>query len=266
VWIYNSDDFIIGYGSELWIRESNGYPQSYNVTFIELINFTTVSLSCDTPITLYQGDVLLFDDILLVLDAICSINTTPTIVSILPIVGNVPVGTIAQTYALIPVYSFGTHAVNQDGNTVTRNDKELGLWTKHFVTGKSCDIPCNGHFIRNDTGFHLLYEVGQGSGFIFFELRYNPYVDTNIGTVRGIASVEISNGSNPLDFVDVNFSLKVKGTPELYTPLKLEGDPFYCPLNAPPLYKIAFKVIPEEDLINYCPQDTTGFYDFDTAP
>jgi hypothetical protein len=264
---YSGQDLIIGHESELWIRETvSGYPQAYNVTFVGMIDSTSVSLQSEIQLTLYQGDVLLFDDILLVLDAICNLDTSPTIVSVLPLSGNIPVGTIAQTYALIPVYSFGTHSVNQDGGTAIRNDKELGLWTQHFVTSKGCDIPCSGHMIRGDIGFHLLYDMAQGSRFIYFEMRYNPYVDTNIGTARGVASVHLSDSSNPLDFVDVNFTLKVLGTPELYTPLKLEGDPFYCPFSAPRYYKIDFKVIPEEDTSNYCPQDTTGFFDFDTAP
>lgn len=279
---FSGDSFIVSHEAQLWIRESNGYPQSYQIRLISILDDETVVLYCDTTqLTLYLGDVLLFDNVLVVIketftfiwakaifgvdprydgnnpDRLYPQNTT---VKILPLTDNIPVGTIADTYALTPVYSLFSHSVNQDGTTVTRNDKNLGIWTKSFVTSKKCDIPCNGFMIRNDIGFHLLYEIGQGSKFIFFELRYNPYIENNIGTARANASVSITDNSNPLEFVDVNFSLKIKGTPELYTPLKLGDRPFYCPLNYPFFYKSTYKLRPVFGTTSYCPLDTTGFY------
>jgi len=38
----------------------------------------------------------------------------------------------------------------------------------------------------------------------------------------------------------------------------------YCPLAID--YYIQYTIVPEEDSANYCPQDTTDFYTFDTAP
>lgn len=39
----------------------------------------------------------------------------------------------------------------------------------------------------------------------------------------------------------------------------------YCPLSQPS-YFIDYTVIPDEDTVNYCPQDITDFYSFTSEP
>jgi hypothetical protein len=45
-----------------------------------------------------------------------------------------------------------------------------------------------------------------------------------------------------------------------YYPLK------YCPQASSGFYYIQFTIVPEESVANYCPLDTTNFYDFAVAP
>lgn len=82
----------------------------------------------------------------------------------------------------------------------------------------------------------------------------------------GIPHIALSDTESK--FINFTLELKVIGKVD---PYKIITGPFrlrYCPFDAryTDIYRIDYTFIIKQDYVNYCSQDTTGFYDFATAP
>ena len=80
-----------------------------------------------------------------------------------------------------------------------------------------------------------------------FQLTYTNPVDYSFGLTQQTRLEFKLSGKN------ITFGGELKGL-------------VYCPMCIEDYYAIDFFIIPEQDNVDYCPLNTTGFYDFDTPP
>lgn len=233
---------IRGDSMEFWIAaipcgSATNRPDEITITTeaAALADAETISVSASVAKKVWQGDVIKFDtsSTLVVVKTTTEILTTATTVPVLPLEGGIADNETAKTYGMLPVWSLSEGGIPEtSGQEASSRNRSESLFPVKIVVGRDYSINCNGRFVKNDPGAHLLESLSDGPKKIYWESRYAPYVSMvdHLGTAiaegsgpaakRGTAFVQnFSMPATSQDMQQLQCTLMGSGSFSAYVPL-----------------------------------------------
>lgn len=263
-------DFILGSETESWIqrlRYNETKPKFYIIRCQPVLEGETfIVVLANEPVKVYRRDVLKFNTVLVVITEDTLIDTEPTILPILPLVGNILDEEFAATYGMIPILAVAEGSTpDETGTDADAYVNDLGLYDASRTVRRDGSINISGDMYKDDPSLALLQDLGKRPQNLYYQSRYTPY------TV--LANGEYTQGSGPgayevvvaltdfefeasgQKFVNVSYTLNFGGSPILYKPLPNQRlfNFRYCPLETGGIYTINFIPTIQQDRIKYCP-------------
>jgi len=283
----DSEDLLLGRKVDIWIK-----PVTKDIGLVfernkvgrhELIVTQTTPQGSNVlpirsryPCTIYRNDVIKFESGKIVIVKSLTQLRGFSEEDILPIYDNpdeIEIGEQSNTYAMIPLLSAKEGVYPQISVTYAEgHNKNQGIYAVSQKVKENSTVTVTGDINKNDPSFPILQDIQEGLVSKLFVQVRRPIIHDNYG--EGFGAIEYSAIpycsfiDNESGFLSFSVQLQVIGKVDNYEIITGPFGTRYCPFDAiaTDVYRINFVIVPEEDATNYCPQDTTGFYDFDQSP
>lgn len=283
-----SAQFVASRDLEVWIKLDDKnrellYPEEGKPGRNELMVMSGISqgensilLRSRFPFTLYRKDVIKFESgkIIIVKETIKFDGYfSDNLVSIFDAKEDIELGEQSNVYGMMPLLSAKEGGYPQITATYAEaHNKNQGLHPISQKIKETGTATITGDINHNDYSLGLLSLIQKGIVTkLFVQIRHelNTIIDsgsygTGFGAIEFWAIPFCGLVDSESGFTNFSLQLELLGKIDEY---KLITGPFgtrYCPFDAinTNIYHISFEVIPSQDYTNYCPLDSTGFYDF----
>ena len=284
-----TSEFRTGRTMQVWLKEDNfkdgrlyyakkGKPGHYELIVTESVErqANLLPIMARFPMTLYRHEVLKFESgKIIIVKSTTELRGYP-FSDDLPIYQTenaIDLGEQTNLYNMQVLYSTKEGGFPKIAVTYAEaHNKNQGLYPVFQKVKEEATVTITGDMNFNDPCLPLLEKIKLGYvNKIFVQFRHgidNGSYGEGYFACEYWAIPSIALSDTESTFINYSLELKVIGKVD---PYKIITGPFrlrYCPFDTryTGIYNIDYDFVIEQDYVNYCPQNTTGFYDFATAP
>lgn len=286
-----TNEFRTGRSIEIWLKEDNSkvrellFPERDKPGRYELIVTEdaptashVIKMRSRYPVTLQRNDVVMFESgkkiIIKSKTELFGYFNEPSEIPIYSSEEEIEIGEQSNTYGMLPLFSAKEGGFPQVSVTYAEaHNKNQGLYPVFQKVKDDATVTISGDINFNDPCLSLLKNIKKGFiNKLFVQVRHgvdNGQFGEGYFACEYWAIPYLALSDTESTFINFSLELKVVGKVQ---PYEIITGPFgtrYCPQKtiSPDIYFIPFDLsVRPFDVAQYCPQNTTGFYDFATAP